>query len=188
MIQVIEQTYLERLKQIPIRTACFNWNRLSVHVPQAAPNDNNEVLVITYCNGDITQPWYISGEYPVLVDPTGCTLFLEEEARKRARLPRTAQLVTKEIKNELTGEVTYETVKKAVRTRGEVDPRTGYGVGTDAHAFGLIMLETGLGQDKKPECLEKIAAILVPRGKAKSYASNWYNYLKIKKPEIYGGK
>lgn len=149
-----------------------------------APGAEVEVMA-WHVDGGVMRSFWLPVYYPVVVDEQLVreTLHVHEHWARRLVLdhapPRTV-LVRGD-------DGTLKEVQKVSRPRGETDPRTGYGTGTDGHQFGLILLETGLGPDQKEACVDKIFAILEPRGKPRSYAKAWYSYLKAKKPELYGG-
>lgn len=173
----------------------LNWTRKNVWQVSGArrTNDREGVAEVQLIHGrdvrgvEMESTW-VPTHYPLVKDDEGVQAVLDaykanKERFSRSGLSRIDRQRTVEVTDPETGET--KRVPKVTRKRGDVDPRTGYATGTDAHAFGEIMLNIGTGLDKKEEVVEAIFKILEPRGKAKAYAKSWYSYLKAKKPEIY---
>ena len=76
------------------------------------------------------------------------------------------------------------------KPRGDISPVTGYGVGTQGHAIGLIMIEGKCSPSRRGLIMPKIVNYLMKEHefeekKAKGLAASWYSTLWIRKPTFY---
>lgn len=74
--------------------------------------------------------------------------------------------------------------------RGDISPITGYGMGTQGHAIGLLMLEGRCSPHTRGLIIPKIVAYLMKEQgfdekKAKSVGQSWYSTCWTRKPQLY---
>ncbi len=177
------------VKDAEVGKQYLNWTLQQVVVLSGQLNERAQVLeyqvTVNTRDGELMELW-LPTHYPLRDDERLVGVILEQYEKAIKRQTSMVKTTTKEVIDAETGEVKVVRVAKVSHPRGEVDPRTGYGRGTDAHAFGTIMLDLGTGPDQKEACCQAIFVILKERGKPYGYAKAWYSYLKKKKPEIYG--
>lgn len=137
-----------------------------------------------------------TGLHPVLVAPPDEIERIKKAAEKYnsevAKYRPSAPVKTKVVVNEETGE--RETVVVKRQARGDIDPRTGYGKGTQGHLVGTIMLDNKCSPTTRAVCVAKIQEMLAKdfgfndEKKCKALAQSWYSTLWTRKASLYQKK
>lgn len=78
----------------------------------------------------------------------------------------------------------------AKKARGDISATTGYGVGTQGHRFGEIMLANKCSPSTRKICVALIREVLIKdyafeEKKAQALSQSWYSTLYTRKPHIY---
>lgn len=159
----------------------LNWSRMQVM--QLVGVENKEIVFTALChNGDVVKvpckPYY-----PLVFQSAKVKELHTKHLVGKGVLQKLSVKMGVTIKRDEEGNVV---VKAPSKSRGNKDPKTGYGTGTDGNLFAHIILKHGVSKDVKKTVLKEIFDILIERfdeKKSKGLASSWYSTVKRKNPQ-----